>query len=56
MSDRFPPIATPHDLNAAPRRRTDRTPVAVLTLARIPSLPWFELLIGATFLMALRCL
>jgi hypothetical protein len=51
MSHRFPPLASQYDLTTA---RRNRTPVAVLTLAQIPSLPWFEMLIGAAFLMALR--
>ena len=56
MSHRFPPIAAQYDLTPAQRRRTDRAPVVVLTLAQIPSLPWFELLLGTAFLMALRCI
>ena len=56
MSHRFPPIASPYDLTHAQRARASRTPVVALTLAQIPSLPWFELMLGAAFLMALRCI
>ncbi len=53
MSHRFPPIASQYDLNRG--RRTDRAQVIMLTLADLPaSLPWFELVLGTVFLMALH--
>lgn len=57
MSHRFPPIASQHDFSHSQRRRTNGAQVIVLTLADLPqSLPWFEVLIGTVFLMALRCI
>lgn len=55
MSHRFPPIASQHDFSHSQRRRTNGAQVIVLTLADLPqSLPWFEVLIGTVFLMALH--
>ncbi len=56
MSHRFPPLASQYDLTADQRRRASRTPAIALALAQVPSLPWFELLLGAAFLMALNTL
>lgn len=55
MSQRFPSLASQSELNAQRRRRHDAgANVLVLTLAQVPSLPWFELILGTAFLMVLR--
>lgn len=56
MSHRFPPLASQAELNHARRSRRGGAPALVLTLAQIPSLPWFEMALGAAFLMALQAL
>lgn len=55
-SNRFPPLASQQDLNRAQRHSRGGAPALVLTLAQIPSLPWFEMLLAAAFLMALQTL
>jgi hypothetical protein len=54
MSHRFPQLATQSELDHARRHRRTGAPVLVMTLAQLPSLPWFEMLLGAAFLMALQ--
>ena len=56
MSHRFPQITAQYDLNQARRRRDKPTPVLSMALAEINCLPWFEMVLGAAFLMALRYL
>ena len=53
MSHRFPQITAQYDLNQARRRRDKPTPVLTMALAEINCLPWFEMVLGAAFLMAL---
>ena len=48
MSHRFPPIAPQAD------RSHSKARVRSLTVPAAPSLPWFELLLGAALLMILR--
>lgn len=54
MSHRFPPLASQIDLNQPRRSRDSGARVLALSLAQVPSLPWFEILLGTAFLMALR--
>jgi len=56
MSHRFPPLASQIEIDRALGSRPGSAQVIALSMLQATSLPWFEILLGAAFLMALQTL